>query len=41
VEVRKDLPRDTKGDTWALPVLANGKIYVRNLDQLVCLDVKK
>ncbi len=41
VEVRKDLPRDTKGDTWALPVLANRKIYLRNLDQIVCLDVSK
>ncbi|MBA4147849.1 MAG: PQQ-binding-like beta-propeller repeat protein [Verrucomicrobia bacterium] len=40
VEVRKDLPRDTKGDTWALPVLANGMIYLRNLDEIVCLDVR-
>ena len=39
VEVHKDLPRNTKGDTWALPVLANGKIYLRNLDEMVCLDV--
>lgn len=40
VQVRSDLPRDTKGDTWALPVLANGTIYLRNLDEIVCLDVR-
>ena len=38
-EVKKELPPNTKGDTWALPVLANGKIYCRSLGQLVCLDV--
>lgn len=27
-------------DTWANPVLANGRIYVRNLDTLVALDAK-
>lgn len=27
-------------DTWAVPVLANGRIYCRNLDTMVCLDVK-
>jgi outer membrane protein assembly factor BamB len=27
-------------DTWAVPVLANGRLYCRNLDHLVCLDVK-
>jgi outer membrane protein assembly factor BamB len=27
-------------DTWAHPVLANGRIYVRNVDTLVALDVK-
>ena len=26
-------------DTWAPPVLANGKIYVRSRNQVVCLDV--
>ena len=41
VQVKKELPPNTKGDTWALPVLANGKIYLRNLDELVCLDVKR
>jgi outer membrane protein assembly factor BamB len=28
-------------DTWANPVLANGRIYIRNLDKLLALDVKK
>lgn len=27
-------------NTWANPVLANGRIYVRNLDTLMALDVK-
>ena len=26
-------------DTWAVPVLANGKVYCRSLRDLVCLDV--
>ncbi|MEN8126475.1 MAG: PQQ-binding-like beta-propeller repeat protein [Planctomycetota bacterium] len=30
------------GRCWTMPVLANGKIYVRNADgRLVCVDVKK
>ncbi|MDQ6630683.1 MAG: PQQ-like beta-propeller repeat protein [Verrucomicrobiota bacterium] len=28
-------------NTWIVPVLANGKIYCRSLEQLVCLDVRK
>jgi len=28
-------------DTWANPVLANGRIYVRSIDKLLALDVKK
>ena len=28
-------------DTWPIPVLANGKIYCRSLETLVCLDVRK
>ena len=31
----------TGKDTWASPVLANGRIYVRNLDKVLALDVKK
>jgi outer membrane protein assembly factor BamB len=27
--------------TWASPVLANGKIFCRNLDTIICLDVKE
>lgn len=27
-------------DIWAVPVLANGKVYCRSLRDLVCLDVK-
>jgi outer membrane protein assembly factor BamB len=28
-------------DTWANPVLANGRIYVRSLEKMIALDVKK
>jgi outer membrane protein assembly factor BamB len=31
----------TGKDTWANPVLANGRIYIRNLDKMLALDVKK
>lgn len=27
-------------DTWAIPVLANGLLYCRNLDELACYDVR-
>lgn len=27
-------------DTWAVPVLANGRLYCRSLDQVVCFDVR-
>jgi hypothetical protein len=27
-------------DTWAPPVLANGRLYCRSANDLVCLDVK-
>jgi len=27
-------------DTWANPVLANGRIYVRNLEKIAAFDVK-
>jgi outer membrane protein assembly factor BamB len=30
----------TGKDTWAVPVLANGRIYCRSLEKMVCLDVK-
>lgn len=28
-------------DTWALPALANGRLYVRNNRELVCLNLRK
>ena len=31
----------TGKDTWASPVLANGRLYVRSLDKVLALDVKK
>jgi outer membrane protein assembly factor BamB len=31
----------TGRDTWANPVLANGRIYVRSLDKMAAFDVKK
>jgi len=27
-------------DTWSMPILANGRLYCRSLENLVCLDVK-
>jgi outer membrane protein assembly factor BamB len=27
-------------DTWAMPILANGRLYCRSLENLVCLDVR-
>jgi len=31
----------TGKDTWANPVLANGRIYIRSLEKMMALDVKK
>ena len=31
----------TGKDTWASPVLANGRLYVRSLDKMLALDVRK
>jgi hypothetical protein len=28
------------GRSWTVPTLANGKLFVRNLEKAVCLDVK-
>jgi outer membrane protein assembly factor BamB len=36
----KQYPPGANPDTWAAPVLAQGKIYCRSLDDLVCLDAK-
>lgn len=41
LEVRSSYPGGAAKQTWAAPVLANGKIYCRSQDDLVCLDVKK
>lgn len=37
--VRDKYPGGAQKQTWAVPVLANGKIYCRSQDDLVCLDV--
>jgi len=39
LEVRSSYPGKAKNDSWAVPVLANGKMYCRSQDDLVCLDV--
>ena len=38
LEVRPSYPGGAAKQTWAAPVLANGKIYCRSQDDLVCLD---
>ena len=30
-----------KGKSWTAPVIANGKIYVRNLEEVICYDLPK
>ena len=37
--VKAKYPGGAQTPTWAVPVLANGKIYCRSQDDLVCLDV--
>ncbi len=37
---RFEQPDRTKLPAWAHPVVANGKLYVRNQDLLLCYDVK-
>lgn len=39
LQVRSKYPGGASKQTWAVPVLANGKIYCRSQDDLVCLDV--
>ena len=34
-------PDRTRSPAWAHPVIANGKLYVRDQDLLLCYDVKK
>jgi outer membrane protein assembly factor BamB len=38
LEMRSSYPANPRTETWALPVLANGKIYCRSQNDLVCLD---
>ena len=40
LQVRQSYPGGAAKQTWAMPVLANGKVYCRSQDDLVCLDVK-
>jgi outer membrane protein assembly factor BamB len=37
--IRDSYPGDPSKETWGIPVLANGKIYCRSQNDLVCLDV--
>jgi outer membrane protein assembly factor BamB len=37
---REDLERGGKAKAWAYPVVANGKLYVRDWGVLWCYDVK-
>jgi len=40
LEVRPSYPGGAAKQTWAAPVLANGRIYCRSQDDLVCLEVR-
>jgi outer membrane protein assembly factor BamB len=37
---RFDQPERTDKNSWAPPVIANGKLYIRDQDLLLCFDVK-
>jgi outer membrane protein assembly factor BamB len=37
---RFDQPDRTRQPAWAHPVVANGKLYIRDQDELLCYDVK-
>jgi outer membrane protein assembly factor BamB len=34
-------PEHSRRETWAHPVVANGRLYLRDQDKLLCFDVKK
>ena len=36
-----DIPEPSKKPSWQHPVVANGKLYIRDQDNLHCFDVKK
>jgi outer membrane protein assembly factor BamB len=38
---RFEQPERTREQAWTHPVIANGKLYVRDQDTLFCYDVKK
>jgi hypothetical protein len=38
---RFEQPDRTREQAWTHPVIANGKLYVRDQDLLLCYDVKK
>jgi hypothetical protein len=37
---RFDQPARSKEQAWVHPVVANGKLYIRDQDVLLCYDVK-
>jgi hypothetical protein len=37
---RFDQPDRTSSPAWTHPVIANGKLYVRDQDLLLCYDIK-
>ena len=37
---RFDQPDRSKQNSWAHPVIAGGKLYLRDMDVLLCYDVK-
>jgi outer membrane protein assembly factor BamB len=38
---RFDLPKKSGQPSWSHPVIANGKLYIRDQDMLFCYDVKR
>jgi len=38
---RFNQPDRSKQNSWAHPVIANGKLYLRDMDVLLCYDVKQ
>jgi outer membrane protein assembly factor BamB len=36
-----DIPEKSGSPSWQHPVIANGKLYLRDQDKLHCFDVKK
>ncbi len=37
---RFDQPDRSSAPAWAHPIIANGKLYIRDQDMLLCYDVK-